>query len=169
MMTTLVITIIISLVITTLFGHVIHWALHQSWSGKVHQSHMTHHLKLYPSTDFVSLKYRSAGKDSTPKFFFVAALPLILAPIILYFCGVVSLIIMITILLVEGLMGFLHDYLHDAFHIKNHWLSNLPAIKHWFARLITLHYQHHINMQSNFGIFSFIWDRILGTFRNAKV
>ena len=73
---------------------------------------------------------------------------------------------MIAVLIVEGLMGFLHDYLHDAFHIERHWLYRIPIIKNWFASLVSLHYLHHVDMNSNFGIFSFFWDRMFGTYTN---
>jgi hypothetical protein len=157
--------IVLTFLVTSLFGHTIHWALHQPWSGKVHKAHMTHHLKLYPPTDFTSEVYRDAGRDSTPKFFLIAAMPLILAPIVLCVLGIISWQIMLTILIVEGLMGFLHDYLHDAFHIKGHWLYGIPLIGRWFRNLVKLHYLHHVDMSSNFGIFTFHWDQILGSFR----
>ena len=159
-------TILFSYLITTLFGHVVHWSLHQSWTGKVNTAHMTHHLKLYPPSDYLSDTYRQAGKDSTPKFFALAALPLIITPIVLWAVGVLSLSIMITIMVMEGLMGFLHNYLHDAFHIRNHWLTRF--MPHIFNRWVELHYQHHVDMNTNFGIFSFHWDRLLGTFRRSK-
>lgn len=159
-------TIILSYLITTLFGHTVHWALHQPWSGKVNRAHMTHHIKLYPPSDYVSETYRDAGKDSTPKFFAIAALPLILTPIILWAMGLLPLSLMITVIVVEGVMGFLHNYLHDAFHIKNHWLYGMPLVRKYFSRLVELHYQHHVNLKSNYGIFSFHWDRIFRTFRS---
>jgi sterol desaturase/sphingolipid hydroxylase (fatty acid hydroxylase superfamily) len=165
-MMVIVITIIISFFITALFGHTVHYMLHQTWTGSVHQSHMMHHLILYPPENYTSTVYRSAGKDSTPKFFLIAATPLILAPIILWLCGVISLSVMIVVLFVEGLMGFLHNYLHDAFHIEGHWLYKVYAVRRLFARWVALHYLHHVNMNSNFGIFSFFWDRIFRTYTN---
>lgn len=160
----ILLTIIISFLITTLFGHTVHWALHQQWTGAVHQSHMTHHLKLYPPSDYTSVEYRDAGKDSTPKFFLISAIPLIAAPIVLWVIGLLPLTLMITTLLMEALMGFLHNYLHDAFHISKHWLYGIPFVGVWFGRLVSLHYLHHVNMSKNFGIFTFHWDKFFGTF-----
>jgi hypothetical protein len=162
----ILIAAILSFLVTTLFGHVVHWSLHQTWSGAIHRSHMAHHLRLYPPSDFFSEVYRSAGKDSSPKFFLIAAIPLILAPVVLWFLGVFSLPVMITVLVMEGLMGFLHDYLHDAFHIKDHWLYRVYAIRRLFTRWVGIHYLHHVDMKSNFGIFTFMWDHIFRTFRN---
>jgi sterol desaturase/sphingolipid hydroxylase (fatty acid hydroxylase superfamily) len=160
----ILLTILISYLVTTLFGHVVHWSLHQSWTGAVNRSHMTHHLKLYPPSDYLSDVYRQAGKDSTPKFFILAALPLIITPPILWAVGILPLSVMIIIMAMEGLMGFLHNYLHDAFHIRNHWLTSLPIFNYW----VKMHYQHHVDMQANFGIFSFHWDRIFGSYRKIQ-
>jgi sterol desaturase/sphingolipid hydroxylase (fatty acid hydroxylase superfamily) len=157
-------TLLFSFLLTTLFGYVVHWALHQNWSGSVHVSHMTHHLKLYPPEDFSSETYRDAGKDNSFKFFALAAIPLIIIPIALWCAGILSLGLMLVVLLMEALMGFLHDYLHDVFHISNHWLSRTPILKGFFAKWVKLHYQHHVDMKTNYGIFSFLWDKILGTF-----
>jgi sterol desaturase/sphingolipid hydroxylase (fatty acid hydroxylase superfamily) len=163
-MLAILLTILISLLFTTLFGHVVHWALHQSFAGPVNKAHMTHHLRLYPPEDFTSEIYRDSGKDATPKFFLIAAIPLILAPIVLWWSGIIAWPIMITVLLIEGLMGFLHNYLHDSFHIENHWLSRIPLVNKLFARWVNLHYMHHVNMAKNYGIFTFLWDRLFGTF-----
>lgn len=154
-----IIAIIITYFIVSLFGYVAHLALHQKWMGRFNSAHMTHHLKLYPPNDFTSDKYRRAGNDSTVKFFVIASLPMIITPIILYFCGILTLSSLIVVLVVEGLMGYLNNYLHDAFHITNHWLIGLPIFDRW----VKLHYIHHINMSANFGIFSFIWDRFFLT------
>lgn len=158
-------TILISFLVTTLFGYAIHWSLHQTWAGQFNVAHMTHHLKLYPPEDFTSDVYRHAGKDSTPKFFAVAAIPLILTPILLWAFGVLALHLAVIVLVVEGTMGFLHDYIHDAFHINNHWMSRVPVLKDIFKKWVDIHYVHHVDMTKNYGIFTFLWDRLIGTYR----
>lgn len=163
-MVAFLLTILISYIITSLFGYVIHWSLHQTWAGQFNNAHMTHHLKLYPPEDFTSEVYRNAGKDSTPKFFAMAAIPLILCPIVLGLLGILSWPLAITVLVVEAAMGFFHDYLHDAFHIKNHFLTRIPVVRDIFQKWIDLHYLHHVDMGKNYGIFVFHWDRIFGTF-----
>ena len=163
-MAAILLTLFITYVVTSLFGYVVHWSLHQDWAGSFNKAHMTHHQILYPPSDFTSEKYRHAGKDSTPKFFALAALPLILTPIVLWAVGILPLSLMITVLVVEGLMGFLHDYLHDTFHIKDHWLSRTPVLRVIFAKWVQLHYLHHVDMGKNFGIFVFHWDRVFKTF-----
>lgn len=161
-------TILITFLISSLFGYVVHKSLHQEWTGSVHQAHMTHHLRLYPPDDYVSDVYRDAGKDSTPKFFAIAAVPLVSAPIILWLVGALSLSLMVVALIVEVIMAFLHNYLHDAFHIRNHWLYRIPGIGSWFQHLVDLHWMHHIDMNTNYGIFYFIFDRLFRTFQETK-
>ncbi len=163
-MVAFLLTILISYIVVSLFGYVVHWALHQSWAGPFNQAHMTHHLKMYPPSDFTSTVYRNAGKDSTPKFFALAALPLILTPIILGILGTLPWALAVTALVIEGLMGLLNDRLHDYFHISNHWLSRLPGFRLIFAKWVDLHYLHHVDMSKNYGIFTFHWDRLFKTF-----
>ena len=153
-------TILATFVFTTLFGYVVHRSLHQSWTGSLNRSHMIHHQKLYPPSDFYSEKYRDPGGDNTSRIFALAAIPVVALPIVLWLCGILSLGLAILVVAEMLLIGWLHDYLHDAFHITNHPLTKFK----WFNRLIDLHYLHHIHMSSNIGIFSFWWDRLLGTF-----
>lgn len=150
-------------ILVNLFGYVAHKCLHQSWTGRFNQAHMTHHLKLYPSTDFFSEEYRDPGRDNTVIIFGMASLPILALPIIFYFLGFLSSSLMIIALVEMLFLGWLHNYLHDAFHISNHWLNRFNLFKHW----VRLHYQHHVNMQTNFGIFSFILDKLFGTFSNG--
>jgi lathosterol oxidase len=148
-------------IITTFYGYWVHWALHQKFTGKYNRSHMTHHLKLYPPTDFMSDVYRDPGKDNTVIIFTAASLPLLCAPAVLYFlgaCGLITAVLMFVEMLVIGLMN---DRIHDAFHINNHWMNKVPG----FAGTKDLHFIHHVNMKANFGIFYFFWDKWLGSFQ----
>lgn len=148
--------------VTTLFGYGAHWALHQKWFGKFHQSHMTHHLKLYPATDFFSESYRNAGKDSTFWFFLFAGAPLVAVPIVLFFFGKLGLIATLLIVAEAVVIGLFNNWLHDAFHLKDHWLNFFG----WFKKLVKLHMTHHVNMEKNYGIFFFLWDKLFKTMRD---
>lgn len=146
----------------TLFGYVVHYSFHQKWTGRYHNSHMVHHQKLYPPSRYLSEAYLEPGKDNTAKFFIIAGLPLILLPILLVAFHIISLPIFITAMISMAIIGIPHDTLHDAFHIKHHWLRRFR----WFEHMTDLHYQHHLgNMQTNFGIYWFGWDKLLGTFK----
>ena len=163
-MLSILITALITFLVASLFGYVVHKSLHQSWTGILHEKHMTHHLKMYPPEDYLSDKYRSAGADNTLFIFGIAAIPLVAIPIILGIFHILPWSLMITSLLVMGVMSFLHSYLHDSFHIRNHWLYHVPVVKHWFSWWVYLHWLHHQNMETNYGIFLFFLDRWLGTY-----
>lgn len=167
-MVPIILTALIAFFVSSLFGYVVHRSLHSEWTGPLNKKHMTHHLLLYPPTDYLSDKYREAGKDNTLYIFGAAAIPLVATPIVLGVMGVLALPLVITALVVMGLMGFLHSYLHDSFHIRNHWLYKVPVIGKWFSRWVHLHYLHHVDMQTNFGIFLFHWDHVMRTYWNKK-
>lgn len=160
----ILLTILLVYLIVSLFGYFVHKALHQSWTGRYNTSHMAHHEKLYPPEDFLSEKYRDAGKDDTFWTFAVISLPLILAPIVLGLLGVLSLTLTLIALTEMLLIGWLNNYLHNALHIRNHWISKVPLIKFLFADWGNLHYLHHVDMKKNYGIFCFHWDRLFKTF-----
>lgn len=161
-------TAIFTFFVSSLFGYVVHKSLHSKWTGRLNNAHMTHHLRLYPHTDYVSDKYRSAGKDNTVKIFALAALPLVALPIVLGVLHILPLALVITALCVMVVMSFLHSYLHDAFHIKNHWLYGVPVVGLLFRRWVRLHWLHHVDMKTNFGIFLFHWDHLLKTYWSDK-
>ena len=147
---------------TTLLGYVIHWALHQRWSGPLRKSHMAHHLVHYPPRDLVSDSYRSAGKDSAVYTFLLAFSPLLLLPIVLWLVGWVSLPVAVAAFFSMALVGLMNDIIHDSFHVRDHWLSRVyPG----YESLRIGHFVHHRNMKRNFGIYSFAWDRVFRTFR----
>lgn len=164
-MLAVLITIVLTYFFTTLFGYIVHWSLHQSWAGRFNKSHMTHHLTLYPPSDFTSEKYRSAGKDSTFITFAVASIPIVLLPMLLAWFGVLPLHIVIVSVVLMVSIGLLHDHLHNIFHLKYHWIYKVPVIRLIMDRWVRLHYLHHEDMSKNFGIFSFHWDHIFRTYK----
>ena len=155
--------LVLTYLFTTFFGYVVHWSLHQPWMGKLHTSHMAHHVELYPPEDFTSEVYRHPKNDNIVLVFGIASIPFVIIPIIVFILGIFPLSIFISIMSMMILQSFLHYYLHDAYHIKNHWLSKIPFVKDIFAKLYQLHYLHHLRMSKNFGIFVFHWDKVFGT------
>jgi sterol desaturase/sphingolipid hydroxylase (fatty acid hydroxylase superfamily) len=163
-MLAVLITAFITFFIASLFGYVVHRSLHQSWTGRYHKSHMTHHITLYPPSDYVSDKYRDPGKDNTLWVFGAAALPFFVIPILLGVFHILPISLVITSEVVMAVMSFLHSYLHDSFHIRNHWLYRVPVVGIWFKRWVYIHWLHHVDMQTNFGIFLFHWDHVFHTY-----
>lgn len=164
----ILLTALITFFISSLFGYVVHKSLHQPWTKRLHQAHMTHHITLYPPDDCVSDQYRDPGKDNTVKIFALAALPLVAMPFLFGALHILPWTLVVVSLVVMVIMSFLHSYLHDSFHIKNHWLYRVPLLGRWFFRLVNLHWLHHIDMNTNYGIFVFHWDHVLGTFWSDK-
>lgn len=159
-MLSVLLTIPISFMILSLFGYVLHRMLHQPYMGKFYRSHLVHHFKLYPPEHFSSLVYREPGKDNTVIVFLMFGAPLIVLPIVLCFWGVISWPVFVCASICLAVFGGLNNYLHDAFHLTEHWLLRYG----WFKRLVALHYLHHVHVQSNYGIYWFGWDKVFGSY-----
>lgn len=160
----ILLTVVLVYIIVSLFGYFAHKALHQSWTGRFNSSHMAHHVTLYPPEDYLSAKYRDAGKDDTFWIFAVISLPLLATPIILCLFNILSLLLTLVTLAEMLFIGWLNTYFHNSMHIENHILTRIPVVKNIFAYWNRLHYLHHVDMQKNFGIFSFHWDKLLKTY-----
>lgn len=153
---------IVTYLLTSLLGYVVHWTIHQRWAGAAYKAHRAHHIDLYPPGRLISDTYLSAGKQSTVYTFLLAFAPLLLLPIVLCLAGVFTWGMALSAVLAMGAVGLLNDVIHDSFHVKGHWLGRIiPG----YGRMRELHFVHHVNMKRNFGIYSFIWDRIFRTYR----
>lgn len=149
---------------TCLLGYWVHWSFHQKWSGPFYRSHYVHHFEKYLSNDMFSDTYRSAGLDSSGLWMPLVFLPLIGFLIYTMVAGWLAWATGLTVLGTALLTGWLHEYIHDATHLNKHWLQMMPG----FSRLVQLHFQHHLAVQSNLGIFLFVFDRLFGTFKNSE-
>lgn len=137
-------------------GYLIHRLLHSRWMGSLHKAHMNHHLIQYPPGNYLSYQYRPAGTDSTVYRFVVAGV--ILAGLALWLTPIwIALPIMGNM----AVMGFINSYVHDATHIKGHWLERFDAFLKWRK----IHETHHNNMSKNYGIVTFFADRVAGTYQ----
>lgn len=159
----ILITILSVFVVGSLSGHIVHWLLHTNLFKRFAKSHDSHH-DLYPPDDFVSDKYRSAGKDTSTFIFTpIVTISVLLLSSVLWLLFSVWWIF--PTILVEGIaVGILNDRMHDAFHLKNHWMNKYR----WFKRLKYLHRLHHKYPEKNMGIIWFLPDRIFGTFRSTS-
>lgn len=153
---------LITYLLTSLLGYVVHWAIHQRWTGKAYRAHRAHHIDLYPPGKLISDTYRSAGDQSTVYTFLLAFTPLLLAPVAFWLLGWFSMIQAVTAVGAMGLVGLLNDVIHDSFHIRSHWLSRVIP---YYNRMRQLHFIHHTNMKRNYGIYSFIWDKLFRTYK----
>lgn len=153
---------------TTFFGYWAHKSLHLKLMSLFSKSHTVHHDKLYPLSDFKSDTYRSAGKDSTVIFFALASLPVLAIPLLLALFGVLTLFQALFSVSLMLFIGWLHDYVHEAFHLNKHWLQKAPFVSKYFATLEKLHYLHHVDETKNFGILTFVWDKLFKTMKTDE-
>ncbi|SRR5258708_11303261 len=156
-----IVAAIFTLILFTFLGYSFHWMFHQRWSGRFYTAHYNHHHIQYPINNFSSDSYRYSGKDSTVWLFGLCFAPIIAGMIAITVLHVVSLFLGLSILVEMAFIGWLNNSLHDNFHLtKSFWQ------RFWFFdKLVSRHKQHHINTNTNLGIFSFVWDKILGTFK----
>ncbi len=143
------------LFIGDIIGYGLHRLLHWKRSGFMFQKHMTHHLKLYPTYNYMSAIYRSPGKDNS-MYIFTAFIALACLSMLIFCPLWIALIFSAEFIF----LGWLNDYFHDAFHITGHKLEKY----NYFLNLRRLHYEHHLDMNKNYGIVSFIADRIFKSY-----
>ena len=142
-------------VVSSLLGYLIHRLAHWPKAGIFYAMHMEHHRELYPPHEFLSEEYKSAGVASF-RLWFVPIITVVVAAFILWLPTWYAVAATASL----GIISALDDYLHDQFHLTG---SRLVRFR-WFRRLRALHLLHHRNMRKNYGIFSFVLDRMLGSF-----
>jgi len=155
----------VSLLTATFFGHAIHWALHQRWSRVFNRAHMEHHCDLYPPGRLSSDKYRLPRWYHRGALLFTPPLLIILATAggLLWLLGAPWWTLVVFGIVLIG-FGLFNDAAHDTMHIRQY-----PLMKHrWYRNMRKLHYLHHVDMKTNFGIVSFTWDKVFRTFADKR-
>jgi sterol desaturase/sphingolipid hydroxylase (fatty acid hydroxylase superfamily) len=165
-MLSLLIIFLFTSVGTTFFGYWAHKSLHLKLMSYFSKSHKVHHDDLYPIDDFKSDKYRSAGKDSTVIFFVFASLPVLAIPLLLSFFGILTLFQSLFSVAIMLIIGWLHDYIHEVFHLNYHWLQKAPLVSKYLLNLEKFHFIHHKNEKKNYGILTYFWDKIFETYES---
>jgi sterol desaturase/sphingolipid hydroxylase (fatty acid hydroxylase superfamily) len=153
----------ITITLGTLAGHLLHWRMHR----KKWRSHMYHHAVTYPKDDLRSSAeegYRSSGAFSGWITFAVPVSAVVVALVCSLHAAGVSWLTCAAVASGCAIIGYMHGAIHDAMHVEGHWLGKIVP---GFGKLQRLHDQHHRNMKTNFGIVSFLWDRVFGTYRDA--
>lgn len=137
------------------FGWGLHKFLHWNGAGGLYKAHLTHH-RLYPPSNFLSREYRSAGVDSTLWRFVVGIAVLIVLMLVVF---PLWMALMLSAELV--VLGLVNNYVHDAIHIRGHWLERFAIYRRWRE----MHLVHHVDTRKNLGILTFLADRVAGTFK----
>ena len=155
-----VVALFFTLILFTFLGYAFHRMFHRRWSGRFYVAHMNHHLKQYPVSDFYSDEYRDPGSDSTVYLFALLFSPILITMVLLTVFHIVSLFLGLSVLAEMLFIGWVNNSLHDSFHLRKTFWHRF-----WFFdRLVKLHFNHHLDQNTNFGIFSFVWDRLFRTF-----
>lgn len=154
-------TIIITALLVEFFGYFWHrFSAHLGYAGDVIRTpHYEHHEVYYPYYDMESDEYRIKGLfngDSWPWFI----------PIILFISGLYTLFYMDYIsretFVIMAIWIMVHvyliSYIHDSYHIKNHWLNNFS----WYKTNKKYHNLHHY-YNCNYGISNYSMDYLFGT------
>lgn len=136
-------------------GYAFHRFLHTKWAGPLRTNHLVHHLDRYPPGFFLSDHYRKAGGADTFWPFFLVGLGL--AGLTFW---LTPLWFSLPVILNLALVGYLNDAVHESTHLG----SSRWAKYQWFQRLRAAHEQHHENMTTNYGIFTFFTDRLMKTY-----
>lgn len=127
-------------------------------SNVLRRGHYEHH-EIHYATMADTEKYIPDGwfdGDTWPWFIPVGTVLIIY--IVLYKLAIISLSTCYTGLIVSISDAYLNSYINQAYHIKNHWLNYFG----WFRRHKFYHKLHHF-YNCNYGIATFIMDRIFGT------
>jgi hypothetical protein len=160
-----ILLVLFTVITSFVFGHfaayAVHRMLHTQLFKGLAKSHNVHH-DLYPVDDFESEAYRSAEADDS-SFVFLPILTMAMMGFFLPIAWLTGAWWIYVIVIGEGIMfGILNDRLHDAFHIKEHWLNRYT----WFRKLKEIHWHHHATPETNHGIIWFIPDKVFKTFKS---
>ena len=80
--------------------------------------------------------------------------------IFLYYSNYIDLISSIILYLTVFFVFIWNWYVHKSYHTENHWLNKYE----WFQNDKRIHFQHHENPETNYGIATHFTDVVLNTF-----
>ena len=174
---TIAIWVLVAILVSELFGYLIHRLLHSYRIGWLSRNHMIHHLQLYGPLD----PQRPTGpyKGATDDRISLGNVGLEwLLPGVLLLVGILGLLRLLDIPALYQFVLFgtsllwsllMFSYLHDRMHIHGFWMAKNPLLRRWFLGARKRHDIHHwaLNdagyMDRNFGIGFFVFDRLFST------
>jgi hypothetical protein len=154
-----------SIIVASFFGHLVHWSLHQAWTGPAHRGHMAHHTVHYPPGNMVSETYRTSHWSQSGTLLFTPPLLIILGALggLMWWAGAPLWAVGVQGVAMVS-FGLLNDFMHDSYHVRKHWLLRFRGYRH----LRKMHFLHHHDMTINLGIVNHAWDRAFGTRRVGR-
>lgn len=148
-------------IFTQFSGYLIHRLLHKPETGRIYVAHNNHHQILYPPENYLSEGFYLNPPWKDRSFWFYLP-PALATASLIFLLFPLSLAIILSLELL--FIAWLNDVLHNAVHVKGHWLERY----HFFHRLRALHWWHHVDEKKNYGIFSWSADRLFKTFELPK-
>ncbi len=134
-----------------------HYGLgHHPIGGILYQNHIRFHQMHYAEGHLVSSTHRRNEGNNTPYFL----IPTILVAGGMYL--VLPLNLFVVAIATSAVSFSAHVYLDKQYHTEGSSLARFA----WFRRKQQLHFVHHLHGDSNFAVIDFLWDRVLGTYRN---
>lgn len=169
-------TLSASILVAELAGYILHRVMHSEKLPTLSRAHMIHHFQLYgPNQPMRAKEYKNAtqGRASLGNIGMEWIVP---AALILAVCRSVMWVLRVSwgyqLLAFATLIGWpflMFSYLHDRMHVQGFWMERAPILKNWFTKARRLHDIHHRSldghgqMDRNFGIGFFFFDRLFGT------
>ena len=137
----------------------LHYVLgHRTLGGLFHQRHVYEHHGIYSGSALLSETYSDKEKDASVYYIIPAALLVSLA----YLTLPLDLFIVHVLSLATSFAA--HVYLHHQYHLRSPFLKRFG----WFQQKRRLHLLHHRDMQKNYAVIEFGWDRVFGTFQAVE-
>jgi sterol desaturase/sphingolipid hydroxylase (fatty acid hydroxylase superfamily) len=157
----IIITILVTVVLVELFGYIWHrFSAHLGYAGDtIRTPHYEHHEVYYPYTDMEAEEYRIKGLfngDSWP--WFVPITLFIMGLGMLWYMNRVDTTIFIIMTITLLVHVYVISYIHDSYHITNHWLNQFS----WYKKNKIYHNLHHY-YNCNYGISNYSMDFLFGT------
>jgi sterol desaturase/sphingolipid hydroxylase (fatty acid hydroxylase superfamily) len=160
-MKVILITIIAIGFLVELLGYLWHrFCAHLGYAGDIiRKPHFEHHEIYYPHNNMETFIYRVKGflkGDSWP--WFVPILSIYTVVLYLWWKQIINKKMLITITIWMMFHIYLISYIHDSYHIQNHWLNRFD----WYRENKVCHNLHHY-YNCNYGISNYSMDRLFGT------
>ena len=149
--------------------YVWHWQAHRRiwwlpFNKRCFELHMEHHWKVYPPQHYFG---RNDGQalEVTHESFVTHHEALLYVQLI----GILAIahygfheepLAIVAAFIMDGLIGYYGNALHQSFHVKGHWLERFDA----FHELRAVHYVHHLgSTKINYAVFNIGLDWMLGS------
>jgi phosphatidylglycerophosphate synthase len=102
------------------------------------------------------------GDTAYGDFFYILLFLIVYLFLVIYLLhkNIISSSLALTIYAPVAIVSFYNYFLHSAYHTNNHWLNKYE----WFKNDKRIHFQHHRDDHTNYGIVTHFSDIVFDTF-----